>query len=226
VRLISSSTSPRRLRRTIAIVPPTTKVLTWRPMAAVTLAGTVVVALGSRSGVATRQSAFGAALAAACCYLIDDPGAVTIASSPTALPARRTLRVMAAVVGASVGWGTASIAAAQRGPTRMFWPSTLEFATFVAVGLAVSAVATSRGAGRSSEIAGIVVTTACFASTFLPGPSWLPFPPDPGRPGATPRLVAVLVIAGGVLTAASRDPAGGRSRRGLRRADGDSRGGA
>jgi hypothetical protein len=63
------------------------------------------------------------------------------------------------------------------------------------------------GDGTDGAIAGVVVTMACFATTFLPEPRWLPFPPDPAAPGAVGRLLLILAAAAVVFAFASRDPA-------------------
>lgn len=203
-------------RRVTTIVVPTTRVATWQPMAAASLGCVTVVALGSPSSVAFRLSMASACLAASAAYLIDDPAAATVAASPTSLPARRLGRAATAMVGAGVGWLAATTVAAQRVDGLTIWPSTVEFATLVAVALAAAAVAAAIGDGTGTAVAGVVVTLGCFASSFLPGPAWLPFPPDLGAPGATHRLVAVLVFAGAVLAFSSRDPARAQTRPGRR----------
>ncbi len=195
-------------RRRLAIVVPSTRVVGWRPMVAVSLIGTVVLATGDPNSVAEQLSGVSACLAAAACYVIHDPAAATTASVPTSLPVRRLLRVAMALAGCALGWLVATLVVTHRVPGVPVWPSTLELATFASVGLAVAALASSKDEGSDGTITGVVVTLSCFASTFVPGPRWLPFPADPAAPGAATRLVVLLAGSALLLTAASRDPAG------------------
>lgn len=200
--------APRsRLRPLAATVLPTSRVIKWQPVAAAGVSAVALVAIGNTAQVPLRLSIAGACLAASAAYMIDDPGAVTVASSPTALFARRAVRTVAAVAGAGVGWVTALLASSLRVDTIAVWPATLQVATLLVVGLAVSAIAAGIGGGTNGAIAGVVAALMCFGSTFLPGPSWLPFPPDPTAPGATERLLLILGAAAAVLEFASRDPA-------------------
>lgn len=202
--------APRwRLRTTqlASTIRPVPRVVTWRPMAVASAAAAVLVASGDPAQVPLRLSIAGACLAASAAYVIDDPGAVTVASSPTDLFNRRGVRTIAAFAGAGAGWIAALLVSALRVDTIAVWPATLEVATLLVVALAVSAIAASVGDGTDGAIAGVVATMVCFASTFLPGPAWLPFPPDPASPGASGRLLLILTAAATVLALASRDPA-------------------
>lgn len=186
------------------------RVVRWQPMAATNVAMVALVASGSPAGVPFRLSVAAACLAASAAYVIDDPGAVTVASSPTRLVDRRVVRVAAAAAGAGMGWSAALLVSSLRAVAIAAWPATLELAAFFVLALAVSAVAASIGEGTDCAIAGVVVTMIGFASTFLPEFPWLPFPPDPAGPGATRRLLLVLAAAAVVLALASRDPAAAR----------------
>jgi hypothetical protein len=75
--------------------------------------------------------------------------------------------------------------------------------------MASSALATERVGKAAGGIAGATVTAGLFATTFLPPQWWLPLPSRPDAPGATPRLLVVMVLAVVVIVAESRDPAHG-----------------
>lgn len=190
-----------------SILRPAPRVVTWRPMAAAGAGAVVLVAFSSPAQVPFRLSIAGACLAASAAYVIDDPGAATVASSPTGLFARRAVRTAVAVAGAGAGWIATLLVGALRVDDIGVWPTTLEAATLLVVALATSAIAAGIAGGTEGAIAGVVATLLCFGSTFLPGASWLPFPPDPTAPGAARRLVLLLSAAAAVLTLASRDPA-------------------
>lgn len=176
-------------------------------MVATGLGAVALVAIGTPAGVSFRLSVAGACLAASAAYVIDDGGAVTVAASPTSLFVRRAVRTAAAIAGVSIGWIAALSVTSLRVEVTAMWPATVEVTAFLVLALAVSAVASAIGDGTEGAIAGVVVTMACFASTFLPESPWLPFPPDPAGPGAARRLLLILVAAAVVFALASRDPA-------------------
>lgn len=195
-----------------ATIRPAPRVMTWRPTAAACAGAVALVATSGPAHVPLRLSIAGACLAASAAYVIDDPAAVTVASSPTNLFARRAVRTAVAVAGTSVGWVAALLVSSLRVDAMAVWPATLEIATLLVVALAVSAIAATVGGGTDGAIAGVVATAICFGSTFLPGPRWLPFPPDPAAPGAARRLVLVVTVAAAVLALVSTDPAASRRR--------------
>jgi hypothetical protein len=186
---------------------PMPAIVSWQPLARVMAAGMVFVLVGSRSGTAARVTIAGAGVAAATAFLLDDPAAETLSASPTPLPARRAQRVAIAAVAVALWWAAAvTVAATQIGVVPLAGPA-LEVGVLVAVAVAVSAAAATMGDRTGGGIAGAAVSVACFASTFLPSRWWLPFPPDPAAPGATPRWLAVFVCATALLAWTSRDPA-------------------
>lgn len=205
-----------RAEQLAATILQAPRVMTWRPMAAASAVAVALAAISTPAQVPLRLSIAGACIAASAAYVIDDPGAATVASSPTYLFARRAVRTVAAVAGAGVGWIAALLVSSLRVDAIAVWPATLEVATLLVVALAVSAITATVGDGTDGAIAGVVATMMCFGSTFLPGPSWLPFPPDPAAPGATGRLLLILTVAAAVLALASRDPVAA-SRRPIRR---------
>jgi len=195
------------LRQMPALARPAARMVSWQPLARVMVAGIAFVLIGSQAGVSLRLSIAAAAVAAASAFLLDDPAAATLAASPTSLPVRRLQRVAVAALAVGLWWTTAiSIATHRAGPLPLPGP-TLELGVFVAVALAVSAAATTMGDRTAGGIAGAMVTIASFATTFLPSQAWLPFPAESDAPGATLRLLVVLLSASTVLAWASRDPA-------------------
>jgi hypothetical protein len=199
-----------RAARLASSLRPAPWVVTWRPMAAAGAGAVVVLALSTPAQVPLRMSMAGACLAASAAYVIDDPAAATVASSPTHLSARRTVRTAVGIAGAGVGWIAVLLVSGLRVDGVAAGPATLEVAALLVLGLAASALAATIGDGTEGAIAGVVATMVCFASRFLPGPSWLPLPPEPTAPGAAGRLLLVLATAAAVLAVASRDPAAPR----------------
>lgn len=180
------------------------------------MAGIAFVTIGSPGGVSLRLSVAGAGVAATSAFLLDDDAAVTLASSPTSLPVRRLQRITVAALAVGLWWVAAVSIANRR--TRGFPVSgrPLELGVLVAIALAASAVASNVGDRTTGGIAGAGFSIACYATTFLPPQPWLPLPAHPDAPGATLRLVAILVCATAVLAFASRDPAARRPRNPIR----------
>lgn len=196
-----------RARQLTAIAPSAVRVVSWQPLAITMAVGILVVATGSPASVMTRLALAGAAVAAGTAFTLDDAAAVTLAASPTSRPARRLLRVACVVVATGVWWAVAASVASSRVGTLPRSSLALELAAFVAVALAVSALAASQGDQTGGGVAGAVVVVACYGSTLLPPRWWLPFPASPNAPGASARFVATLTIASAVLAVTSRDAA-------------------
>jgi hypothetical protein len=204
--------APMRLRQVRALAPLEARTMHWQPLARTMPAGILVIALGSRAGVPVRLTLAGAAVAATTAFLFDDAAAVTLAASPTSLPARRLQRTLAVAIATALWWAGAAALAADRVGARPLRGLTLEFMTFVAIALAASATAARLGDGTGGGIAGAVLTLLCFATTLLPPWPWLPFPSQPDAPGAAARLMTILAVAVAVLAVSSRDPARRRTR--------------
>ena len=196
-----------RPHQMLALARPATRVVSWQPLARVMVAGIAFVTIGSRAGVPFRLSIAGAAVAAASAFLLDDSASVTLAASPTSLPARRLYRVSITAIAVGLWWTAAVSVAIKSAGGFPLRGRALELAMFVTIALAVSATATTMGDRTTGGVAGAVVTIACYSLTFLPSKTWLPLPSNPDAPGATPRLLAVLICATAALTYASHDPA-------------------
>jgi hypothetical protein len=171
------------------------------------IAGIVLVVIGNPANAPLRLSIAGAAVAATSAFLLDDPAAVTLASSPTSLPIRRLHRITLAALAVGVWWIAAVAATTHRAGGFPRAGRALELSVLVAIALAVSAVASTVGDRTTGGIAGAAVSIASYATTFLPSQPWLPIPAHPDAPGATSRLLATLICATAVLAYTSRDPA-------------------
>jgi hypothetical protein len=195
------------VRQLTALSRPSTKLVSWQPMAIVMAAGFALVMIGSPAGVSLRLSIASAGVAAANAFVLDDTAAVTLAASPTSLPVRRLYRVGVAALTIALWWiATVAVATHRIGAFPLTGP-TLQLGMLVAVAVAVCAAAMTFGDRTTGGIAGATFTTALYATTFLPPQSWLPLPSHPDAPGATQRLLIVLVFATATFAGASRDPA-------------------
>lgn len=181
------------------------RIVEWRPVAVVALASLVWVASTARPTWLHVATA-GAAVAAACAYLVDDPGAATVASSPTTLVRRRVVRV-GAVTPLLGAWAIVVVLLANLDPDGgELADLALQLVTFVAVAVAAASWAARLGHLRGG-ISGVVAVLAVFGSGFLPGEGLPLIPPDPTHPAAARRLTVALVLAVVALLAASADPA-------------------
>jgi hypothetical protein len=182
------------------IVRPTLSVTSWQPMARVMALSVLLMVTGTSGSVSLRLA-----------YVLDDAAGVTLAASPTPLITRRMLRAGVAALAAAAWWTVALVIAEGRSAPGAVGPQLLQGATLLSIALATSALAIERAGQAAGGIAGATITLGLFASTFLPPHRWLPMPPQPDAPGATPRLFIALGLAVFVLVHQSRDPAG-RSR--------------
>ncbi len=98
-----------------AITRPTVRITNCRPLAQIMIAGWAIVVVGGRSGTLFRLSVAAAAVAATTAFVFDDPGAETVAASPSSLARRRLHRAGIAVCGVGVWWVIALLLARQRG---------------------------------------------------------------------------------------------------------------
>ncbi len=210
-----------RLRQLPLLAQPAIKVVNWQPSAWLMVAGLAFVTIGSRADAQLRMSIAAAGVAASTAFLLDDHAAVTLASSPTSLPARRLHRVAVGAIAAGLWWVAAVTLATNRAGSLPIVGRSLELAVLVAIALAAAAVASTVGDRTAGGIAGAACSIAFYATTFLPSQRWLPLPAHPDAPGAAPRLLVTLAGAAAVLAYTSRDPAS--RRRGFPRSSGPTR---
>lgn len=191
----------------VSIVPLAIKVLNWQPCGRLMVVGLAFVAIGVRATIYTRLSIAGAGVAATSAFLLDDQAAITLASSPTSLPARRLHRVALAAITVGLWWLAAVAVATIRVGSFPLAGRALQLGMFVAVALAASAVAAGVGDRTTGGFAGAACCMVVYATTYLPPQRWLPLPAQPDTPGATTRLLVALGCALAVLAYMSRDPA-------------------
>ena len=143
-------------------------------------------------------------------FVIDDPAAITVASTPPSLLARRMSRVLVAVV-ALAAWWTILVATAQArfGPLPVRAMS-IQLTGLVAIALAVAAVAAVAGLTERDGLAGATASMIVYGLTLAPLPSWSPMPRSPGTPGTATRWLVVTAISAAVFLWTSRDPASNR----------------
>lgn len=190
-----------------AVVAPLVRVVSLQPLGWAMAGGLMLVSVGDGGSGALRLSAAGAAVAAATAFVLDDPAAPTLAGSPTTLRVRRSHRIACAAVAMALWWMVVVNVATARAGGLPLRGRALELTVLAAVALAVSAGAATTGDRTGGGVAGAACSAVCFVSTFLPPAWWLPFPADPGGPGATRRLLVLLALAAAVLAWMSRDPA-------------------
>ena len=199
----------KRARQAVVLVMPSLRAMAWLPLLP---AGALALAVLSFDGPVLLQLRLAAlALCVGAAFVLDDPAAETLATSPSSLPFRRLVRValvlpLVAALWALVLWyaGTGFDAAL-----------TLELAAMLAVTLAAAAFAIPRLAdGRGGAAAAPSLLVLMGASTFALPDAWTLFaqgPSDPRWAGSHARWTVVLLAAVAGLVYASLDPA--RSRR-------------
>ena len=206
-----------RSRRRVALAAgiPVTRAVSWGP-----LAGGCVTALALVVWLRTRDAGtagligglrIGAVLlAAGAAFALDDAAATTLASSPTPLSARRSLR-LALTVGACLAAWTALLGIAGV-PTHAAAGLSVEAAGMLAVALAAASVAGPWiGNGLGGLAGGPTLVSFLLAAMIVQQhwPRWalLAFPGTPAWEAAHARWL-VLAGAGSALVAlAALDPA-------------------
>lgn len=182
-------------------------VLTWKPFAATAVATAVWLAATERPSPLLLSTA-AAAVAATTPFVLDDPAAATLQSSPATLRQRRAHR--AALVLPFLGsWWALAVTIVSRSTTHLpLAAHTLQLATLVAIGLA-GASATSRIGGDRAQggTTGALAVIICFGTAFLPEGSLQLVPGDPAAPDAARQLIVILAVAVAIQLGASADPA-------------------
>lgn len=176
------------------------------------------------SGPATlpiRMAALALCLGAV--FVLDDPAAVTVASVPSSLRYRRSLRMALIAPLIATAWAgqlayvvlhTTSLLHRDTEGLFPFWSLTLEMVAMMMTGLAIAALATRRGAeGLGGVAAGPTLLLLFGASMFLPH-RWTLFPAsldDPQWVAAHVRWAIIAVLATLLFAYFSRDPAARRT---------------
>lgn len=182
-------------------------VLTWKPFAATAVATAVWLALTERPSPLLLSTA-ATAVAATTPFVLDDPAATTLQSSPATLRQRRAHR--AALVLALLGsWWVLAVTIVSRSTAHLpLAAHTLQLTTLVAIGLAGASTTSRIGSDRAQGgTAGALAVIICFGTAFLPERSLQLVPGDPAAPDAARQLIVILAVAVTVALGASADPA-------------------
>ena len=182
-------------------------VITWKPLAATAVATTVWIALAVRpSGLLLSIAA--AAVAGTVSYVLDDPAAATLQSSPATLLRRRAHRVALALPPLGVWWALATAIVSRSAEHLPLAAPTLQYAALVSIGLAGSCIAWRISGDRArGGTTGALAVIICFGTGFMPARSLQLVPVDPAAPGAARQLTVLLVFAVALQLGSSIDPA-------------------
>lgn len=204
-----------RGRATMAAVIPVTRAVSWGPLGGGSVIALIVVGwLRMRdAGVASLVGGLrvGAVLlAAGAAFALDDPAATTLASSPTPLSARRSLR-LALALGACLGAWTAMLTIAG-GPAHLAAGLSVEAAGMLALALAAASVAGPRMANGLGGLAGgptlvSFLLAAMIVQQYWPQWALLAFPGTPAWEAAQARWLALAGTGGALVALAGLDPA-------------------
>lgn len=202
-------TTSVRVRQWSLLTGALPRVAPWRPLfASATFATLFILRAANPSSAALRLRLGGAVVAACVAFALDDTAETTLASAPTTLLARRSVRVLGALA-ALAGWwcSTAALADATTGLGRPPSAVGIEILAIAAIALATSSLASSHGDDGTGGFAGASVALACFATSYLPPRWWWPLAPDPSSTSGMRRLAVLLTVAVVFGVAASLDPA-------------------
>ena len=206
-----------RGRVALAAGLPVTRAMSWGP-----LAGGGVTALAVVVWLRTRDA--GAAgligglrigavlLAAGAAFALDDPAATTLASSPTPLSARRSLRLALALGACSAGW--AAMLAIAGGPTHPAAAGlSVEAAGMLALALAAASVAAPWIPNGLGGLAGGPTLVSFLLAAMIVQQHWpqwglLELPGTPAWEAAQVRWLVVACAGGTLVALAGLDPAG------------------
>jgi hypothetical protein len=208
----------------VASAPPVTRAVTWTPLLGGGLAALALAAyLRSRhvdAAVAVAGLRGGAVLlAAGVAFALDDPAGATLASSPTPVGARRTVRVLLAAAASAALW---ALLLAVTGP--VLRPAagslTVEAAGMASVALASAAAARPWVPNGLGGVAGGPTLVLLLLASFVAQRSWprwtelLPDgPAGPAWAAAHRRWAVILAAGAATLVLTALDPA----RRGISR---------
>lgn len=181
----------------------------WTPMVVAGGAGLLVVALAAANpgSIVFKLQIASAAVAASAAWLLDDPAAETLASSPTPLVARRGIRMAVAVAFVAVWWVVTVTVATSAVDGLPASALLREVAVLTALAILGSVAAQRRSTDGRGGSAGALVAIGWFALSFLPRVGAVPLPPDPLRPGTSGALLAITGAAAGLALLISSDPA-------------------
>jgi hypothetical protein len=180
------------------------RAVAWAPAAVTAVAATAVVALVPNPSPLT-VSTVAAAVGATAAFALDDPAAVTLASSPATLARRVAWRVSTAMLLLAGWWAAVVVLAASRRSGVPVVAYSAQVGAVAAIGLAGAAWVAHTG--REGGLVGAVGALACYGASFLPVRLLHVLPADPTAPGAGRHLAVVFAVALAVMLLTSADPA-------------------
>ncbi len=222
----------RRLDQIELLFGQKARLVQWKPMAGAAAVGFFVLyqssgawATGMPAIIPLRMAALLLCLGAV--FLLDDPAAVTVASVPSPLRYRRSLRVLLVSPIVAAAWigqlvyvfvHTTNLLHRDTEGLLPVWGLTLEMVAMMLTGLAIAALSTRWvPEGLGGVAAGPTLLVLLGAAMFLPG-QWSLFVgsvDDPQWVASHIRWAVIAVVATLILMYGSRDPAARRPR-GLR----------
>jgi hypothetical protein len=176
----------------------------------------IVVAASGRQSFTGALSAAALLAGAGVGYAADDPAAPTLASSPTTLAVRRTLRATVIAVTLGGGWLTALLVAARYGHPA---PNLQALAAELCAAASLSAALASRARTDAPVATGFGAAAAALMAMISISSLSYRWPVLPSLGGGAGHARWWWIAAAGAVTAAwsSRDPAGRRPPRATRR---------
>jgi len=204
-RAAGRGTGRGRIARIAVRLPgPTLRAVPWAPILAASVVGTGLVGWPalSRDDLSAallsnllRLAAVCAAVGAA--FLLDDPAARTVQTTPAPRLLRLSMRVAVALPVLAGGWAIAVLSArsAPNGRQLPWVALSLEAAALIAVALAVAAVQLRRDDRAAGPLTAIVVLTAAVVAAVLDEPIALFPPPGDAHWGPTHRWWALIAVS-------------------------------
>ncbi len=198
----------RQLPAMVAVVPAVTQ---WGAVVAAVTGGLLLVATaGADPGsVVFKLRLSGLAVAATTAGLLDDTAAVTLASSPMPLVARRMVRI-ALVAAVALSWWVVGAAAAGSAIGAGQAPALLRELVVLTALAALGSIAVQRWSADGRGATGALLAIGWFALSFLPPVGAVPLPPEPLDPASAGALTVVVAVVVGLALLLSRDPASPR----------------
>ena len=203
-----------RADQVVALRGVTVRSVRWPPVLSAVLIVAAVLSwrddwVDSLGSTVTGVRMTAVLLAVGTAFVLDDAASITVAASPTPLWWRRQLRYAVAGVFVLPAWTVVLVYASARQPG-LPWPRlTLELLALLLFGLAAGAAAMR---WRDLTDPGMTAALAILGFTLLGAqlPQRVALFAAPGSASWEPstwRWAGILLVAGAVLVAASRDPA-------------------
>ncbi|MDQ4043297.1 MAG: hypothetical protein M3118_05720 [Actinomycetota bacterium] len=191
------------------LLPPLARSMSWLPLVAAALVGSLVVAWQHGKSAAVPLQFVAILLSSGAGFALDDPAAEILASSPTTLLRRRSLRLLLMVPSVALLWILLMLWQGTEGAEET-WALMLLFAGLLGLSLGVAGIAGRRSARGSG---GIVVPPTILVLVILSSAvprQWRPLPLGDVPGGWTQiyiRWAAAALLGMVAFLVSSRDPA-------------------